>query len=180
MDGRGRDAHGGGGGGGVRGRSNLRGEPPRLRDGIAIASSLPNSASSFTLGTGSQNPKPSVLQYQPPTTSPPIDALVGMRLPKLPSRNHTKRRHKVGDPRQLPPPLGPSPHSWTFVEAPRPWQFRPHLPIQGCGHQRQQSGDVQGRSLIEPIPVVMRLGGGGGGTAESGLPRAHGPGTHRS
>lgn len=29
-----------------------------------------------------------------------------MRLPKLPSRNHTKRRHKVGDPRQLPPPLG--------------------------------------------------------------------------
>lgn len=180
MDGRGRDAHGGGGGGGVRGRSNLRGEPPRFRDGIAIASSLPNSASSFTLGTGSQNPKPQRPAISTTNDLPANRCSCGMRLPKLPSRNHTKRRHKVGDPRQLPPPLGPSPHSWTFVEAPRPWQFRPHLPIQGCGHQRQQSGDVQGRSLIEPIPVVMQLGGGGGGTAELGLPRAHGPGTHCS
>jgi hypothetical protein len=77
--------------GGVRPRPNVRGERPRFRDGIANASP-PNSASPSTLDAAPRAPEPSVLQYELVTTSPPIDGPVGMRLP---SRNHTKRRHKA-------------------------------------------------------------------------------------
>lgn len=70
----------------------LRGEPPRFRDGIQSSSPHCPTRHHPSPWILFLKPQSSASCNQPPTTSPPIDGPVGMRLP---SQNHTKRRQKA-------------------------------------------------------------------------------------